>query len=112
MATLLIWESSFSGLHRATISCIQASASQGQSSVLFQLLIESGISILVLAVVIFLFFRWLEASAPKRMSVQVCMYCGSRALNVSNLKDAAGRDTAFCYCTNCKRYFSLDLAPR
>ena len=88
---------------------IPLAAAQRISSLLVYILASSVISVIVLAAVLFLFFRWLEGGALKVPKVSVCMYCGSRSLSVSPMKDAAGRDIAYCYCNNCKRYFSLDI---
>ncbi len=83
-----------------------------RANLLLYILASSAVSVIVLAAFLFLFFRWLEGGALRVPKVSVCMYCGSRSLSVSPMKDAVGRDTAFCYCNNCKRYFSLDIPPK
>lgn len=91
---------------------VSLTAAQRISSLLVYILASSVVSVIVLAAVLFLFFRWLEGGAMRVPKVSVCMYCGSRSLSVSPVKDAAGRETAFCYCNNCKRYFSLDIPAK
>lgn len=87
-------------------------AAQRNASLLVYILASSVVSVIILAASLFLFFRWLEGGTLSVPKISVCMYCGSRSLNVSPMKDALGRDTAFCYCNNCKRYFSLDIPPK
>ncbi len=94
------------------VLAVSFAAAQLNVTLLISILVSSLISVIVLAVFLFLAFRWLEGGALKVPKVSVCMYCGSRSLSVSPMKDTAGRDTAFCYCNNCKRYFSLDIPPK
>lgn len=94
------------------IFTVSFAASQLNVNLLILVLASSLVSVIALAAFLFLAFRWLEGGALKVPKVSVCMYCGSRSLSVSPMKDAVGRDTAFCYCNNCKRYFSLDIPPK
>ncbi len=94
------------------VAALPLATAQRNANLLIYILASSVVSVIVLAASLFLFFRWLEGGTLKVPRVSVCMYCGSRSLSVSPMKDAAGRDTAFCYCNNCKRYFSLDIPPK
>ncbi len=94
------------------IATIISASSQRLTDLGLRILASTIVSVLILVAFLILFFRWLEGGAPSGPKVSVCMYCGSKSLSVSPVRDAAGRDTAFCYCNNCKRYFSLDVPAR